>query len=79
MRSMNWAMKTKLRRTAACVLALLFAVLPCSCARQEDTFTISAELMSLLWDVDYETFSAEPITEFAQQHFESGYLQHYLV
>ena len=52
MRSMNWAMKTKLRRTAACMLALLFAVLPCSCARQEDTFTISAELMSLLWDVD---------------------------
>ena len=78
MRSMNWAMKTKLRRTAACMLALLFAVLPCSCARQEDTFTISAELMSLLWNVDYETFSAEPITEFAQQHFESGYLQHYL-
>lgn len=78
MRSMNWAMKTKLRRTAACMLALLFAVLPCSCARQEDTFTISAELMSLLWNVDYETFSADPITEFAQQHFESGYLQHYL-
>lgn len=48
------------------------------CFSQSSTFSISKDLISLLWNVDYQTFSANATTEFAQQHYEAEFLADYL-
>lgn len=50
----------------------------CCCKAEQAPFAISKQLMELLWNVDYQTFSSAPTVEFAKKHFESGYLEHFL-
>ena len=49
-----------------------------ACSTQSATFAAANDLIRLLWDVDYTTFSADETTEFAKQHYEEGFLEDYL-
>lgn len=46
--------------------------------QQEQLFEISSQLISILWDVDYKTFTSEQTTEFANQYYEQELLEDYL-
>ncbi|MBS6510297.1 MAG: hypothetical protein KH334_01210 [Clostridiales bacterium] len=74
---MNWAKKYS-RRAVCAVLCVLLLGLLCCCKAEQTPFAISKELMELLWNVDYQTFSSAPTVAFAKKHFESGYLAHFL-
>ena len=74
---MNWAKKCSKRAVCAVLCALLLGLL-CCCKAEQTPFVVSKELMELLWNVDYQTFSSAPTAAFAKKHFESGYLAHFL-
>ena len=74
---MNWAKKCSKRAVCAVLCALLLGLL-CCCKAEQTPFAVSKELMELLWNVDYQTFSSAPTAAFAKKHFESGYLAHFL-
>lgn len=61
------------------IIAFAVAVLLmlCGCA-VNDTYTISEEFISLMWNVDYRDFSAEETTRFAKQYYSEEYLEDYL-
>ncbi len=44
----------------------------------DDLFSISAELLNILWNVDYTTFTCERTTEFARTYYEEGYFLYYM-
>ena len=51
-----------MRRITALFLAVLALFCACSKKKTPDTYAIGAELMALLWDVDYRDFSSRPMT-----------------
>ena len=75
---MNWAKRHGRRRAVCMTLCILLLGLLCCCKAEQTPFAISKELMELLWNVDYQSFSSDPTIAFAKKHFESGYLEHFL-
>ena len=67
-----------MRRITALFLAVLALFCACSKKKTPDTYAIGAELMALLWDVDYRDFSSRPMTEFAKRYYEASFLEYYL-
>ena len=62
--------------------AMLFLLTGCAgegnAEEEKDLYAISAELMDILWNVDYKTFTADRTTEFANKYYEESYLAYYL-
>ncbi len=79
MRITSWAGRQTKRRWIALFLALLALAPLWACRAQADPFAISRELLGLLWNVDYETFSSAPTAAFAKKYFERGYLENFLL
>jgi len=59
-------------------ILLLCMIFVSGCAPQGGTYAVSKELMDLLWNVNYQTFTSGQTTEFAEKHYQSEFLQDYL-
>ncbi len=70
--------RSPIKRLVALFASLLCVCLCASCKQQVDTYELSQQLMGLLWNVDYETFSPEQTEKFARRYFEQGYLENFL-
>lgn len=68
------------------LILLLAAGGLCSCvagtnideSAQDDLFEISRELIEILWDVDYRSFSPDATTQFAEKYYTEDFLENYL-
>lgn len=71
---------SKWKGFVAILLVGIVAMTVGGCAQEAEKtiYEISEEYIRLLWDVDYETFQVEDTTKFAEQYYESGYLEDYL-
>lgn len=70
--------RSPIKRLVALFASLLCVCLCASCKQQVDTYELSQQLIGLLWNVDYETFSPEQTEKFARHYFEQGYLENFL-
>ncbi len=61
---------------------LIFPLMLCGCGEKDENenkyYQIASELMDVLWNVDYHTFTSKRTTEFATRYYEDGYLEYYL-
>lgn len=46
--------------------------------QQEQLFGVSSQLIEILWDVDYQNFTSEQTTQFANKYYERELLEDYL-
>ncbi len=76
--------KNRFMRGFALVLAVLCAVFcPAGCAPEEQNEesymrTAAKELVDVLWNIDYNTFTPEKATAYAKKYYESQFLKEFL-
>jgi len=75
MRSILWKNKGKACLWGTLLLAVFFLM---GCTPKADPYERGRQLLSLMWNVNYETFSAEPMTEFAEECYEEELLRDFL-
>ncbi len=68
-----------MKRYLLAVLALMALFSACSAEQGEEyMYRVGRELMSILWDVDYNTFAPETSTQFAKDYYDSEFLEDYM-
>lgn len=67
------------KRVIGVFSVVLFLLVSCMGGqKQKSLYEISEALVEQLWNVDYQTFSADGITALAKKYYEASYLEYYL-